>query len=248
MAHAAAISVPDESAWLCEGCGYELTGLPAGGRCPECGMPTAQSAADLRSLPDWERPEIGSAPARFFRTTFAILFRPTSFYRSLVTRNARTRSARFSQIHVGITSVLFGLAAWVHLDWFITLSPTARIGAGISWIAWPALAIGAYLMLAGITAIAARLTTIEATYRGLRLPLTVVRRGLDYHAAHYLPVGIAAAGTVMAYRLLLMHNPALGTAWGAAYLYTLCGEVVAGAAFLFKTYWVGMRNMMYASR
>jgi hypothetical protein len=32
------------------------------------------------------------------------------------------------------------------------------------------------------------------------------------------------------------------------YLYVLCGEVVLGAFYLFKTYWIGMRNIMYANR
>ena len=242
------MTVPNESDWLCEGCGYVLTGLPAGGRCPECGKLTSESTGELRSIPDWERPETGLAPARFLRTTAAVLFRPTRFYRSFATRSARNYSALFAQIHLILTAILFGLAAWVHLDWFINLRPAARIGAGIPWPAWPGLTLGAYLMLVVITRIAARLTTLEATYRGIRLPLTVVRRGMDYHTAHYLPVGVLAAGTVLAYRLLLMHHPALGTAWGAAYLYLLCGEVVVCAAYLFRTYWVGMRNMMYASR
>ena len=27
-----------------------------------------------------------------------------------------------------------------------------------------------------------------------------------------------------------------------------CGEVVLGAVYLFQTYWIGMRNIMYANR
>ena len=32
------------------------------------------------------------------------------------------------------------------------------------------------------------------------------------------------------------------------YLYVLAGEVVVTAIYLFQTYWIGMRNMMYANR
>ena len=32
------------------------------------------------------------------------------------------------------------------------------------------------------------------------------------------------------------------------YLYVLSAEVIAGAFYLFWTYWIGMRNMMYANR
>ena len=248
MTHAAATSVPHESDWLCEGCGYVLTGLPPGGRCPECGKLTAESAVELRSPPAWERPEYGSPPARFLITTLQVLFRPTHFYRSLATRSDRNGSARFAQVYLAITSLLFGICAWLHLDWFTSLRPAAAIGAGVPWPGGIALALGAYLMLFLITRVAAHLTTLEANYRGIRLPLTVVRRGLDYHAAHYVPVALVAAATVIAYRFLLRHHPALGARWGDAYLYTLCAEVVLGAAYLFKTYWIGMRNMMYASR
>ena len=32
------------------------------------------------------------------------------------------------------------------------------------------------------------------------------------------------------------------------YLYVICAEVILAAVYLFKTYWIGMRNMMYANR
>ena len=97
------------------------------------------------------------------------------------------------------------------------------------------------------THVAARLTTWEATYRGYRLPVDVVLRGLDYHAAHYLPVAVIALATVFGYRVALGHSQLLVT-WGTTYLYTLCVEVVVAALYLFWTYWIAMRNTMYASR
>src|SRR5260221_5482296 len=86
-----------------------------------------------------------------------------------------------------------------------------------SWLWWPdrldlpvraivGLTGISYLLLLATTRVAATLTSWEAGYRGLRLPLPVVLRGLDYHAAHYLPVGLIGAGTVVGYHLLDRFN------------------------------------------
>jgi len=68
-----------------------------------------------------------------------------------------------------------------------------------------------------------------------------------YHAAHYLPVGLVAAVTVVAFVELLSRGT-LGVEWYTRYLYVLSAEVVIAAFYLFKTYWTAMRNMMYANR
>ena len=67
---------------------------------------------------------------------------------------------------------------------------------------------------------------------GIGCPVNVVLRGLDYHAAHYLPVATIAAATVIGYRIALGHSPLL-VIWGTTYLYTLCVEVVIAALYLF---------------
>lgn len=247
MTSAAANGVPAESDWLCEGCGYVLNGLPPDGNCPECGQPMRESAADLRHGPLWEQPDANGPLARFFLTTVAVLFRPTRFYRSFATRGSRERSARFAHIHWALSGALLGTAAWLHADWFLDLGATMKIGAYVHWYAALPLAFGVYCFLGLTTRIAARLTNFEATLRGIRLPVSAVRRGLDYHAAHTLPVALLAFLTVVGYRLALGYSGALMN-WGTTYLYTLCAEVVLAAAYLFKTYWIAMRNMMYASR
>ena len=247
MSQAPATTVPDESAWLCEGCGYVLSGLPEGGRCPECGKLTSESDNQLRQPPLWEQENAPRLPA-FVKTTWDVLFHTSRFYRSLATRGSREESARFAQIHWALASIFFGIAAWLHFDWASSASTALRIGDKVPWWGAIVLSAAASAFLWGTIRIAAWLTNWEATYRGYRLPLGVVQRGLDYHAAHYLPVALIAALSVLAYRVLAMYYPLQSADWGMKYLYALCAEVVLAAGYLFKTYWSAMRNMMYASR
>jgi hypothetical protein len=108
-------------------------------------------------------------------------------------------------------------------------------------------AIVIFVALVATTELASMLTAWEAGYRGMRLPAKVVKRGLYYHAAHYLPVAIVAFVTVAGYQFLLTRGrlSAESATW---YLYLLSAEVVLSAGYLFQTYWIGMRNMLYANR
>lgn len=239
-------AVPAETDLLCEGCGYVLNGLPGNGRCPECGKPTAESSAARRTLPAWEesRPPAARVGA-FFSTSAAVLFRPTQFYRTLAIRQDTRQAFLFAQLHWAATSMLLGWAGFAHAVWIFR--GDAR--TAFSLLPWVALSAIAWLALLLTTLLAARLTHWEASYRGIRLPLAVVRRGMYYHAAHYLPVALAAAATVLSFRhVWLRHQATLSPKYMTHYLYVLCGLVVLAAVYLFKTYWIGMRNMMYANR
>jgi hypothetical protein len=234
---------PSDTDLLCEQCGYVLNGLPPGSLCPECGTPSSESDPKRRHLPPWE---IGTKPlpTRFLATTVGVLFRPTRFYRTLVTRPAADRSAAFAWVHWFLASLLLALAAYGHATGFI---PAVIDSISVSgWIIWVTLSAGTFIVLLALTHLASRLTTWEATYRGLRLPLIAVKRGMHFHAAHYLPVALVAATTVVGYDLLLARRVLNGTS-ALPYLYVICGEVIVGALYLFWTYWIGMRNMMYAN-
>ncbi|HWE01191.1 MAG TPA: hypothetical protein VG326_02185 [Tepidisphaeraceae bacterium] len=235
-----------EPDFLCEGCGYTLSGLRAGTNCPECGSSAAISAAALRGPSRWDRP--GSGLWGFVLTTCEVLFHPERFYRSLATRYGRERSKWFAIIHQGIVSLIMGSAFYIHITWFLYLTTWYRVQDLIGAVTPGILAYSAavFVTLAVSTRIAARLTSWEAGYRGLRLPVNVVMRGLDFHAVHYLPVAIVALITVAGWRSLIQWR-VLGPTTNLDYLYLISGEVVASAAYLFWTYWIGMRNMMYAN-
>jgi len=228
---------------LCERCGYVLNNLPNEGRCPECGTLIAESSPTRRLPAPWEQDKQPHWRG-FLQTTLRVIFTPSSFFRSLAIDVPTDRSGSFATIHCLVASVLFGVAAEAHLAWLLPLmsySPALR---------WPGGALGAVVAFATllfVTRVAARLTHWEATYRGLRMPLPVVRRGLRYHTAHYLPVALATCLIVLCFSELREHL-LIDPAGELHYLYTLSGAVIISAAYLFHTYWIGMRNLMYANR
>ena len=245
-----AATIPAENDLLCEGCGYTLNGLPDDSQCPECGKPIAESTGvGRREPPVWE-----SARERRFAallsTSAEVLFRPTRFYRTLATRRDTRPARKFARIHWWMASVLLGAAAFAHVDWYLlTFDVTGQYRGTSPWrfVLPVILVLLTYLFLLWTTRAAARLTHWEASYRGLRLPLPVVLRGMYYHAAHYIPVGLVAAATTIGYQWILeMRWADIDSA--QVYLYVLSAEVILAALYLFNTYWIGMRNMMYANR
>lgn len=243
---------PSETDLLCESCGYTLNGLSDAGNCPECGSAILHSTGDaVRSLPLWET-DSGTAWSRFLITTSSVIFHPTRFYKSITTRATTGHSRWFAFVHRLISAHLFALTAYVHARWFVVdvLGITGvKRGTAPLWLMVCGFAAipFIYFALDWTTRLAARLTAWEASYRGYRIPHAVALRGLHYHAAHYMPVAIIALATVIGYQVLLRAE-VLTNAQSTRYLYVLSGEVIAGAGYLFHTYWIGMRNMMYANR
>jgi hypothetical protein len=240
-----AADVPADDAILCEGCGYQLDGLPLHSNCPECGKPIAESTgADGRRPPAWEASP-GPAVGRFVRSTALVIVRPSVFFRTSTARGPLEAPRQFAVIHWALAAALFGAAGATHWWWFAHFivpgewSPVPAI--------WLGLSVLTYLSLWGLTRVAASLTTWEARYRGYRLPRNVVLRAMYYHAAHYPPVAAAALATTLA-NAWLFRQRVLGLDRANAYLSLLSGEIVVLAVYLFWTYWAAMRNMMYANR
>ena len=242
-----AATVPADSDLLCEACGYTLNGLLGDGQCPECGQPVALSLGESRrTLPLWE------SGGGFWSTTALVVFRTSAFYRTMRTRVDEAQHARaygFAVRHWLLAGLMMALASGVHY----LLSPGGRLAVGgegrsiFLLAAWTAVATGiAGVACMALTHVASGLTAWEAGWRGLRLPKAVVLRGLCYHAAHLLPVSAAILAVVIGHRLLWGAG-AVGYASVVTYLLVLSGVVVAGAVYLFWTYWLGMRNMLYAN-
>jgi hypothetical protein len=240
-------AIPAPTDLLCESCGYVLNGLPRDSRCPECGTEIASSTGEERKLPAWEAlGGPGGRLAGFVRTSLQVLFQPTRFFRHLATRGDPGPALRFARVHWVLVSLAFGVAAYGHMAWqYQWLVPGQRR----LWVL--ALLVGfTYLAMEVINRFAAKLTAWEAAYRGIRLPYAVVLRGLAYHAAHYPPVALVVLVTV-AMHLWVLFSPYLSEMAlniSTVYLYVLSAEVIIAAVYLFWTYWIGMRNMMYANR
>src|SRR5687768_4492874 len=201
MPSGARASIPADTDVLCEACGYVLNGLPTDSRCPECGKPAADSDPALRTPTAFEQAVAERSPAgnAFLATSAAALFRPTRFYRTLATRADTPQAAMFAHIYWILSAVLLALAAYAHGAWFVFGDPRTALDP----IRWMLLAVPCYVFVAVLNLVAARLTYWEASYRGLRLTLPVVRRGLYYHAIHYAPVAALAAITVVGFGYLV---------------------------------------------
>jgi hypothetical protein len=252
--------VPELAEILCSKCGYVLSGLPKTGNCPECGRPIADSLDTQRTPPLWESAVPGHKAKAFIQTSVSLIRRPARFYRTFTVRGPVATARRFAQWHWWMSAGIFGIVGATHGVWYsYSVAGTPNQMFGSSSFLFIALFLGltliVYVFFDGITRLAAWLTTLEATYRGLRLPYEIVLRGMYYHAAHYLPVSIAALFVVVGYQLLwLCSHPWFAVyTWvqektPTAYLIVLCVQVVISALYLFQTYWIGMRNMMFANR
>ena len=73
-------------------------------------------------------------------------------------------------------------------------------------------------------------------------------RALHYHSAHYLPPALLVFTTIVGYQVLISVGRLAQLTSTVQYLYLLAAEVILCAVYLFWTYWIGMRNIMFANR
>ena len=241
-------AAPEESALLCEKCGYIVNGIPMDSLCPECATPIEESLPENRRLSAWESKK--ASFITFWKTTAELIFMPGNFFRSLTPRGDMRRTALFAAWHLVISCTLFGATAFFHASWaWLDFPPRAQLSHGVILLDVALIMMFSLVacgLLALTTTVATRLTAWEAAYRGLRLPIVVVKRALHFHSAHYLPVALLAFLTVWGHQVLNYKFPLMDPS-GTRYLYVLCGEVILAAGYLFMTYWTGMRNLMYAN-
>lgn len=238
-------TVPADSDVLCERCGYTLNGLPESGNCPECGSPIAESTInDGRTLSEYE---LSPSARTFWKTTMRVLFDTKRFYRTLESRADTTLAGGFARRNRAMASLLFALCATGHLLWIADIGVYGRrVFTPVQLAAlFPLLTILltalTVIFLDCLTGFAGWLTAVEARFWGMRLPFPTVRRALRFHSANYLPVGCFCCGYIWVQQVFQPMD-------GVTYLYGLCALVILSALYLFQTYWIAMKALMYANR
>jgi hypothetical protein len=155
-------TVPPPADPHCAGCGYLLIGQPFDGRCPECGLPVAESLPRARRLPHWaRRAPLRHWPRNFFRTARRVV-RDRSFFRHLSVTRGQRAALRYSDVVIWAYAIIFGfslaafritadLLRWRH----VSLHESAAIGL----CGFLGAALGGKLLLVLIAFVAARLGT-----------------------------------------------------------------------------------------
>jgi hypothetical protein len=233
-------TAPELTDILCESCGYRLGGLPEAGNCPECGRPIADSTTrSPRRPPAWET-KARNRGGTFFRA----LLSPRRFFSTLNLHGDTSRSRWFAAIFLGVATLMNAKTIIYHYanTTLLTISPPWLPPL---WLA-PALPVLIGLFWYLNLELVAYLSAAEGKYWGLRLPRTIVRRALHYWTVHAAVVSIVVSFVPLAYLLMLVSTERAGLHF-AAYLYTLSGAVVLGAFYLFWTYWIAMKSIMYGN-
>ena len=102
--------VPIARAPTCEACGYNLTGIPLEGRCPECGEPAILSLGpDVRSGTPWHHRRAIGRRSAWWQCAAAAVARPSWFGRQIRLSEPTTDHRSFFGYCLGVVF----LVAWV---------------------------------------------------------------------------------------------------------------------------------------
>ncbi len=147
-----------------------------------------------------------------------------------------------------LSAMILAMATTGHLIFSAEIQGTRL---DLSWLMvlpvyWLVLAAATHLLLTWLGRLATWLTAKESRFWGMRLPHEVITRAMQFHAANYLPVAVAALIVTWGYQLLLFLNIAtLDSA--VAYLACLCVVVVGSAFWMFESFVVAMRRIRFAN-
>jgi hypothetical protein len=236
----------DEFTLLCEACGYILTGLPAEGKCPECGRAIAESLPARRIGSPWQqRPGL----AAWWRTSLTLLSSPRERFETLRVDRRRSRLLLF--VNLAHAAVLF--VAPMPLI-FVVSPPTLPASArtltvpevGFAVVMW---GMAVFLVLWLLTEVEA--LGVRIWGRRVRARVTAsVSSVVCAHASIGWVVG--SAGWLITYTLLLLMQEPASTSL-PRWLRVAAGSlpilaVLAGLVIFETLVYIGIRRCRFANR
>lgn len=145
---------------ICEGCGYNLSHIPTGGLCPECGTPVGESLRPGVHRPKkWEQGANLQPLGKLLGCAFEAAFRKRRFFRTMTTRRGMSHARMFLILFHALSLLTFPLCGlWIGLNTGNTLTTGDAVDiCGLSlivaalallWTLTMAAVVGVYVRLA----------------------------------------------------------------------------------------------------